>query len=101
MTLERYNEIITQTENDGFVSISSANKIYNAEFPDAEFTLFRRENSRIRIGFTTFICPSLYLPSYFEEVPARCEGISYQAIGTFENITEEHRKFLEANGIVY
>lgn len=100
MTLERYNKIVAETENDGWVSISRANKIYHEEFPDEEFTLFRRENNRIRIGFVTFIAPSLYLPSYFEEVPARREGISYQTEGSFDSIKEEHRVFLEANGIV-
>lgn len=95
MTLERYMEMLEETKSeDGWVSVKTANIQYAEEFPDAQFTLLRRENDRIRIGFSTFICPTVYLESYFSVAEARREGISYQTESDFSSITKEHYDFL-------
>jgi len=97
MTLERFEEILADTLDNGYVSILRANNTYHEEFPQEEYTLFRRENNRIRVGFSTVICPTIYLESYFNQVPARKEGIVYQTAGSFDSIMREHREFLEAH----
>jgi len=95
MTLERYMEMLEETKTeDGWVSARTANLQYADEFPDAQFTLLRRENDRIRVGFTTFICPTVYLDSYFSGAEARREGIAYQTEGDFASVTKEHYDFL-------
>ena len=95
MTLTRYKEILEGTLSEGgWVSQRRANQQYAEEFPDMEFTIFRRENDRIQIGFTTGIMPTCYLETYFKDVPARREGIVYQSEGTFDSVMENHRTFL-------
>ena len=46
MTMESYRNILDSTTEEGYVSLSKANKIYFNQYPNAEFTLFRRENKR-------------------------------------------------------
>jgi len=95
MTLTRYKEILNGTLTEGgWVSQRKANKEYAEEFPNEGFTIFRRENDRIQIGFTTGIMPTCYLETYFNDVPARREGIVYQSEGTFDSVMENHRTFL-------
>lgn len=96
MTMENYVKILDDTNEDGYVSISKANKIYFNQNPNAEYTLFRRENSRVDIGFTSVIIPSCYVAEYFESIPSRKEGIIYKNVGFFEEIMDEFRNFVQS-----
>ena len=94
--MESYRNILDSTTEEGYVSLSKANKIYFNQYPNAEFTLFRRENKRLDIGFTSVIIPSCYVAEYFESIPSRKEGIIYKNVGFFEEIMDEFRDFVQS-----
>ena len=97
MTKQEYEKILSENTKDGLISIRESNKIYSNLYPNAEFTLFRRENPRINIGYATIIIPSCYVEEYFESIPARKENIVYKNIGTFEQVRKEFRDFVDSN----
>jgi hypothetical protein len=100
MTEEIFDMILNSTmDENGFYYSNRANRIYAERFPDAEFSLFRRVNDKIKIGYSTLILPSFKVKAYFEKIPLRKEGICYTNIGTFEEMRADWKQFLaEMNG---
>jgi len=96
MTLEQYETILKGVSEGVLLSIYQANKIYAEQYPNAQFTMFRRKNDSIKVGYSSIIIPSCYVEKYFEN-PARREDICYTNIGAYLELREEHRQFIKNN----
>lgn len=96
MTLENYEAILETTSDGVWLGTNKANKIYAKAYPNEQFTMFRRKNDNIKVGFSAIIIPSCYVETYFR-IPARMEDICYKNIGSYDELREEHRQFIKLN----